>query len=338
MYAFYHASSTPGLTQDDIEGICATNIPGGLRLTSNAGLFDAGATCNPMPTNGFQSACGDADASPPATGGDDGGGGDVTTVVNTGGCSVGASTTPPGIPGAGAVCLLGIGVVLRRIARWRQRRAATVLGWALAFACVAELGTRDARASTSVAVTFEELVASATGVAVVVPVDRFARRENGRVVSYVRARVVSLLAGSLPDEVSVRTLGGVADGIGEMSRAKPRFPRTSQNSCSSSRRVRRRDLYGRPPGPGAAFPSSRDPTRRCESLRVRIREIWSSPALNACSASPESSLTERHLGSPVPSSSNELSRTQRSLSLSLGAPAFEVSRPFPQALGPVTSE
>jgi hypothetical protein len=73
-------------------------------------------------------------------------------------------------------------------------------------------------------VTFEELVASATGVAVVVPVDRFARRENGRVVSYVRARVVSLLAGSLPDEVSVRTLGGVADGIGEIVEGQASFP------------------------------------------------------------------------------------------------------------------
>jgi hypothetical protein len=228
MYARYHSSSVGALTQDDIEGICATAVPGGLRLTTNAGLIDAGTTCDPTPTNGFQSECGDPDAAALPAGDDEGGAGSSGDTVNaampnTGGCSVGASSAPQWSAAAGAAWLLGLGLGVRRRTRFRRSSAAAILGFAVASAGIPSLVARDARGSTSIAVTFEELVQSATGVAVVTPVERRATRENGRIVTYVEARVVSLLAGTLPGEIRVRTLGGAVDRMGEIVEGQASF-------------------------------------------------------------------------------------------------------------------
>lgn len=228
MYARYHATSVVELTQDDIEGICSTAVPGGLRLTTNAGMIDAGTTCDPTPTNGFQSECGDPDAAALPTGDNEGGAGSSEGTVNaatpnTGGCSSGASSTPPWGAAAGAGSVLGLGLGLRRRTRSGRRSAAAIVGLAVASAGIPSLLARDAEGSVSVAVTFEELVQSATGVAVVTPVERHATREGGRIVTYVEARVVSLLAGMLPDEVRVRTLGGAIDRIGEIVEGQASF-------------------------------------------------------------------------------------------------------------------
>ena len=228
MYAFYHASSAAGLTQDDSEGICATALPGGLRLTTNAGVVDTGAVCDPTPTNGFQSECGDPDAAALATGDDGGaeaGAGDNSdsAALDTGGCSVGASSARSRWFGAVATCALGIVLAMRRLARRRRRSAAVVVLLALATLGTALPMARDATASTSVEVTFEELVHSATAVAVITPIELHAARESGRAVTHVRAKVASLIAGSLPDEIVVRTLGGVVDRIGEIVEGQASF-------------------------------------------------------------------------------------------------------------------
>jgi hypothetical protein len=228
MYAYYHASSAAGLTQDDVEGICATAVPGGLRLTTNAGVVDAGTTCDPTPSNGFQSQCGDPTACPAPTGDDGGsaareGDGPGPSAQDAGGCAVGASNVLPRSLGAGVAGLFGLVLALRRLARSRRTTAVFLACLALMTGAAAARGDREAGASTSVEVTFEELVHSATAVAVVTPIHRHSGREGRRIVTHVRAKVESLLAGLLPDEIGVRTLGGVAGRIGEIVEGQASF-------------------------------------------------------------------------------------------------------------------
>jgi hypothetical protein len=121
MYALYRPSSAAGLTEDDREGICSTAVPGGLRLTTNAGVVDAGSTCDPTPTNGFQSECGDPDAAALEGYGEAGefdsdGTPAVVTAQNGGGCSASAAVPPAYSPNPGVLFFFGLALTRRRVA------------------------------------------------------------------------------------------------------------------------------------------------------------------------------------------------------------------------------
>jgi hypothetical protein len=75
----------------------------------------------------------------------------------------------------------------------------------------------DARASTSLAVTWEGLLRESTAAVIVTPLDSSAAWENGRIYTYTRARVDRSVSGQLASltEVSVRTMGGVVGKIGQ---------------------------------------------------------------------------------------------------------------------------
>jgi hypothetical protein len=74
----------------------------------------------------------------------------------------------------------------------------------------------DARASVSVAVTFEALLGDSVAAAVGTPVRRQSVWEDGRIYSYAEVHVDRLVAGRLEGEtVWVRTMGGVVGNIGQ---------------------------------------------------------------------------------------------------------------------------
>jgi hypothetical protein len=80
---------------------------------------------------------------------------------------------------------------------------------------------RDADASVSVAILFDELVHSASAAAVVTAVDQRAQWEDGRIYTHTRIRVDTPIAGQLPPEAWVRTLGGGVGDIGQIVDGEP---------------------------------------------------------------------------------------------------------------------
>jgi hypothetical protein len=83
----------------------------------------------------------------------------------------------------------------------------------------------DAAASVSVPVTFEDLVRRAIAAAVVMPIDRHAGWENGRIATYTHLRVERLVAGALPGDVWARTEGGAVGSIGQLVEGEATFPK-----------------------------------------------------------------------------------------------------------------
>ncbi len=71
------------------------------------------------------------------------------------------------------------------------------------------------KASVSIAVLFEPLVASSDAVAVVVPTESTSVWEDGRIYTYTRAKVDSPVGGEVASEVWIRTRGGVVGKIGQ---------------------------------------------------------------------------------------------------------------------------
>jgi hypothetical protein len=96
-------------------------------------------------------------------------------------------------------------------------RAAAVL---LALSCPAAAAfvSTDARASVSIAVTWESLLTESTAAAVVTPVEARSVWEGGRVYTYTRVRVDRPIAGGLSanGDAWVRTMGGVVGKIGQI--------------------------------------------------------------------------------------------------------------------------
>src|ERR1700687_3115909 len=88
---------------------------------------------------------------------------------------------------------------------------------ALSSAGLGVVPTPDARASTSLAVTWEGLLRESTAAVLVTPVDSRAAWENGLIYTYTRVRVDRYVSGQLAlmAEVSVRTMGGVVGKIGQ---------------------------------------------------------------------------------------------------------------------------
>ena len=77
--------------------------------------------------------------------------------------------------------------------------------------------SREARASVSFAVGYDEMVTDADAVAVVTPIDQRSVWEDNRIVTYTRLKVEENVAGqtSAGTEVWVRTLGGAIGKIGQ---------------------------------------------------------------------------------------------------------------------------
>ncbi len=181
----------------------------------------AGATCDPTPRHGFSSQCGSEIDGGTQTG--DGGG----TVAAKHACSVGADLGAGGGAAGrfGLAALAALGFLARRARKHaRNARALTAAGClVLATAGAVAFTARESQASVSVAVVFDELVRQSNAIAAVTPVERQTKWEDGRIVTYTRVRVDSLVAGELPQDVWVRTLGGVVDTIGQIVDGEPSF-------------------------------------------------------------------------------------------------------------------
>ncbi len=74
----------------------------------------------------------------------------------------------------------------------------------------------DARASVSFTVVLDALVEESSAACVATPVDSKSVWEDGRIATYTRVHVDRVLAGSLGDEVWVKTLGGAVGDVGQM--------------------------------------------------------------------------------------------------------------------------
>jgi hypothetical protein len=80
------------------------------------------------------------------------------------------------------------------------------------------LVSTDARASVSIAVTWEGLLGRSTAAAIVTPVEARAVWEGGRVYTYTRVHVDRPIAGNLgaSGDAWVRTMGGVVGTTGQL--------------------------------------------------------------------------------------------------------------------------
>ena len=92
-------------------------------------------------------------------------------------------------------------------------------------ACVlfAALLVTDARASVSIAVSWDALLRESTAAALVTPVDGRSLWENDRIYTYTRVRVERVVAGDLKagSDAWVRTMGGVVGKIGQVVDGEP---------------------------------------------------------------------------------------------------------------------
>ena len=81
----------------------------------------------------------------------------------------------------------------------------------------------DARASVSLAVTWEGLLSESSSASIVTPAESMAVWEDGRIYTYTRVRVDRALAGDLKtgDTGWVRTMGGVVGSIGQQVEGEP---------------------------------------------------------------------------------------------------------------------
>lgn len=81
----------------------------------------------------------------------------------------------------------------------------------------------DARASVSIAVTWNGLLRESTAAAIVTPIEARAVWENGRIYTYTHVRVDRAIAGDLGTggDAWVRTMGGVVGKIGQIVDGEP---------------------------------------------------------------------------------------------------------------------
>jgi len=90
-------------------------------------------------------------------------------------------------------------------------------------AALAVLAAGDARASVSIAVSWDGLLRESTAAVVATPVEIRAVWEDGRIYTYTQVRVERALAGDLRpgDGAWVRTMGGVVGKIGQLVDGEP---------------------------------------------------------------------------------------------------------------------
>jgi hypothetical protein len=103
---------------------------------------------------------------------------------------------------------------MQRSRTWPRAFALVV---ALAGAAVLPGAAPDARASVSVAVSWEGLLGQSTAAAVLTALDARSVWEGGRIYTYTRMRVDQAMAGELSQgaEAEVRTMGGIVGDIGQ---------------------------------------------------------------------------------------------------------------------------
>jgi hypothetical protein len=102
---------------------------------------------------------------------------------------------------------------------WFRRLGSGVLAVCLVAMCVPSIG----RASVSIPVTFDDLLRRSSAVAIVVATEQHATWESGRIVTYTRLRVDRLIAGILPPELWVRTMGGAVGPVGQLVEGEATF-------------------------------------------------------------------------------------------------------------------
>lgn len=100
--------------------------------------------------------------------------------------------------------------------------------WRSALLLLALLGgaahTSVADASISVALSIDDLAKESDLVVRATPIERTSAREDGRIVTTTRLRIDRVIAGTASaSEVSVRTLGGIVDGIGQYVEGEASF-------------------------------------------------------------------------------------------------------------------
>jgi hypothetical protein len=216
MYALYHAG-WQSLTPDDVAGICAIYPPDGTRNTT-LGSLTAGA-CDDTPRHGFTTMCGAGDMGIDCglvEAGVEEGGGDEEVAPSRGGCTSSAvshrSWTSVDL---GLLGLVGAGFLARR-RRLAAKPVAAVFVLAFASATAAITGAaRDANASVSIAALFDELVRESSATGIVTPIEQRSAWENGRIYTYTHVRVEARVAGELPLDPWVRTMGGVVGRVGQ---------------------------------------------------------------------------------------------------------------------------
>jgi hypothetical protein len=216
MYAFYKPGVT-SLTSDDVDGICAVYAPDGAR----AGDIDAGTSvqpvtnqtsgCNDTPRHGFGPQCGPI--------------GDVVTTTSSKGCSVAAPGSEPSGGGgaalfAGLAGVLGLRLGRRRGAKLpRMKRARSLLLTTLLAVGTAAVGQlaaeRDASASVSIAVLFDELVRDSSAAAIMTPVEQRSIWEDGRIITYTHVHLDRTVGGTVESDPWIRTMGGAVGRIGQ---------------------------------------------------------------------------------------------------------------------------
>jgi hypothetical protein len=91
--------------------------------------------------------------------------------------------------------------------RWRGLLFAAILFF---------FATPRADASVSFTVVLDALVDESTAACVATPIDQRSVWEDGRIATYTRVHVDRVLAGSLSDEVWVKTLGGAVGDVGQI--------------------------------------------------------------------------------------------------------------------------
>jgi hypothetical protein len=109
----------------------------------------------------------------------------------------------------------------------RLRSSLLPFSFVVAFAGVAGVGAsvgpfamREAHASVAIAASIEDLARASSVIARVTALDRESAWEGGRIVTYSRVRIDSVIAGALPApttrEIRVRTLGGRVGDVGQI--------------------------------------------------------------------------------------------------------------------------
>jgi hypothetical protein len=233
------SSSDAGVAGDGGAAPASGRSMGG---TAGASTSAAGAAPSSAPTSAPSRSPGAAASAPT---------GSRATVVS-GPASMANASGPPGAatssPGNGpstparTSCLVGVGAgsgsnrgwwwlpALLTAALWLRRpRRRNGRPW-IAAGCIA-LGIttagasapRDAGASVSIAVLFDELVRDSSAVAKVTPLEQRTTWENGRICTYTRVRVDALVAGELDGDSWIRTLGGVVGTVGQLVEGEPTF-------------------------------------------------------------------------------------------------------------------
>jgi hypothetical protein len=88
---------------------------------------------------------------------------------------------------------------------------------------VAVLSPGDARASLSIAVTWDGLLRESTSAALVSPIESRSVWENGRIYTYTHVRIERAVAGDLTTggDAWVRTMGGVVGKVGQIVEGEP---------------------------------------------------------------------------------------------------------------------